>query len=170
MHARVIALALFGASMGAPAPAQDAMLDLSTPETFAAALQGAGYKAQLKKDDKGEPYILSSVNGSEFTVDFYECKLGKCSSAQITSWYKPDPLFTLALVNEWNNGYRFLRVGLNDTGRLREFLDITTVGTVSKAQFADMIDWYAQMDNSFARFLDTKRKSTGETGTKPKAP
>lgn len=143
MHPSMIALALLGASAGGPALAQDTMLDLSTPETFAAALQGAGYKAQLKKDDKGEPYILSAVNGSEFTVDFYECKLGKCGSAQITSWYKPDPLFTLALVNEWNNGYRFLRVGISDTGRLREFVDITTVGTVSKSQFADMIDWYA---------------------------
>lgn len=45
MHASMIALALLGASAAAPALAQDTMLDLSTPETFAAALQGAGYKA-----------------------------------------------------------------------------------------------------------------------------
>jgi len=47
---------------------------------------GAGdrsYKAELKKNQNGETYIESAVNGSIFTIEFYGCEPGKgCGSLQ----------------------------------------------------------------------------------------
>ncbi|MBA4040686.1 MAG: hypothetical protein C0474_02600 [Sphingobium sp.] len=47
-----------------PALAEDELLDLSTPELVQAAVQAAGYKATLEKNDDGSLYILSAANGS----------------------------------------------------------------------------------------------------------
>jgi hypothetical protein len=145
---------LAGLALAAGAPADsDAILDLTTPEAVAAALQQAGYKAELKKDDTGGYYIMSAANGSGLELDLF-CKEGKCTSAQIQSFYKPKPEYTAALANEWNNTKRFLKVSVNKDGQLREWFDFSLVGKMSQKNFADTIDWYVTMDGSLAKFLD----------------
>lgn len=136
------------------------VLDLRQPGNVVTALQAAGYRAELKINKAGEPYILSGVNGGSFTVEFYGCEgLKDCGSFQFTSWYKKDSLYTAALTNEWNATKRFLKVGVDSDGDLRQFLDATAVGGMTQAQFADLIDWYSQMDSDLAKFLDEKREA-----------
>ena len=140
------------------------LLDLRQPGNVVTALQAAGYRAELKINKQGEPYILSGVNGSSFTVEFYGCDgLKDCGSFQFASWYKKDPLYTPALTNEWNATKRFLKVGVDSDGDLREFLDATAIGGMTQAQFADLVDWYAQMDSDFAKFVETKRAAAKAT-------
>ena len=93
----------------------------------------------------------------EFTVDFYDCKDKHCTSISFSSWYKPDPLWTAALTNEWNAQKRFLRIGVDKEGKLREYIDISTIGKLTQANFADMVDWYESMDAELARFIKAKR-------------
>ncbi len=125
----------------------------------AAALQEAGYKAVIKTGDDGDPYIISSANGEEFTIDFYDCKDKHCSSIAFSSFYKEDPMWTAALTNEWNAEKRFLRIGVDSKGRLREYLDVSTVGKLTQANFADLIDWYKSMDGALAKFIADKREA-----------
>lgn len=158
----MMGVALLGGAAGAAQAATpaDRLLDLRQPQVVAAALQEAGYKAVVKTNDNNEPYILSSANGSDFTIEFYNCKgLVDCTSYQFTSWYKAEPLFTLALANEWNAKKRFLKVAIDDKGNLDEYMDFTATGKTTYANFADIVDWYATMDAGLGKFLTEKRAS-----------
>ncbi len=145
-----------------PALAEDELLDLSTPELVQAAVQAAGYKATLEKNDDGSLYILSAANGSSFTIDLTDCKALKCSGLSFQSWYKPEPIFTAELTNRWNDTKKFLQVSVNQRGELREWLYVTTVGKLTKANFADVIDWYVSMDTELAKFLKEARDAAAK--------
>lgn len=146
------------AALAAP---EGALLDLRQPGNVVTALQTAGYKAELKINKQGEPYILSATNGQSFTVEFYGCDgLKDCNSFQFASWYKKDPLYTAALSNEWNSRNRFLKVAVDSDGDLREFLDATAVGGMTQAQFTDLVEWYSEMDGLLDKFLVEQRAST----------
>ena len=148
------------AVLAAPARAQDVLLDLSTAEQLQAAVQEAGYKVELKKNDDGSLYILSAANGEGFTIDLTDCKALKCDGLSFQAYYKPEPIFTPAFANEWNQENRFLKVSINSRGELREWFDVTTRGKLTKANFADLIDWYVTMDNNLAKFVRDKRAAT----------
>lgn len=134
--------------------------DLRQPGNVVSALQAAGYKAQLKLNKAGEPYIESATNGEPFTVDFYECDgLKDCKSLQFSAWYKEEPIFTPAVANEWNAKRRFLKVAVDSDGDMRQFLDATVVGGMTQAQFAEIVQWYSDMDGMFSAFLKEKREA-----------
>ncbi|WP_294325136.1 YbjN domain-containing protein [uncultured Sphingomonas sp.] len=142
-----------------------ALLDLRQPGNVVTALHAAGYKAEMKINKDGEPYVLSATNGESFSVEFYGCDgLKDCKSFQLTSWYKKEPLYTPALTNEWNARNRFLKIAVDSDGDLREFLDATAVGGMTQAQFTDLVEWYSAMDGQLAQFLSAKRDAAG---TKP---
>ncbi|MBA4040685.1 MAG: hypothetical protein C0474_02595 [Sphingobium sp.] len=78
------------------------------------------------------------------------------------SWYKPEPIFTAELTNRWNDTKKFLQVSVNQRGELREWLYVTTVGKLTKANFADVIDWYVSMDTELAKFLKEARDAAAK--------
>lgn len=43
------------------------------PQTLVSALQDAGYKAKLTKDDAGDPRIETAVDGNDITVALLDC-------------------------------------------------------------------------------------------------
>ncbi len=157
---KMIATALFATASlwSVGARAQDKLVDLRQPAIVATALNEAGYKAVLKKNSKGEPYILSSSSGTDFTIEFYGCT-GEvnCDSYQFASWYKAEPLFTPAFANEWNLSKRFLKVAIDKDGNLNEYMDFTAVGKTTQANFADIVDWYKVMDAELAKFVEARR-------------
>jgi hypothetical protein len=149
---------LYGMTSAVNAAAQDQLLDLRQPAVVADALRQAGYPAEVKTNTKGEPYIESSINGSSFTVEFYNCTgLVDCTSYQLASWYKPDPMFTVAFANEWNLRKRFLKIAVDKDGNLDEYMDFTATGKTTYANFADIVDWYKTMDNSLSQFIQEHR-------------
>jgi hypothetical protein len=148
---------LLAALAMAAAPATDEVLDLSKPEAVVAAVQAAGYKAEIKKDDDGAPYIVSAANGQPFTLNLYGCEKGACDSLNIESWYKPEPIFTTTLTNEWNNNNRYLTITIDKEGKLRERAYVSLVGKLTRKNFVDQIEWYISQDGRFAKFLDEKR-------------
>ncbi|GAA0338057.1 hypothetical protein GCM10009087_55670 [Sphingomonas oligophenolica] len=164
MRRLIAALALLLGMTGAVnAAAQDRLLDLRQPSVVADALREAGYKAEMKTNSKGEPYIESSANGSSFTIEFYNCTgLVDCTSYQFASWYKADPMFTVAFANEWNLKKRFLKVAVDKDGNLNEYMDFTATGKTTYANFADIVDWYQTMDSSLAKFIDEHRSAAGK--------
>lgn len=149
-------------ALAQPAFAEDVLLDLSTPEQVQAALQDAGYKATLKKNDDGSLYILSAANGAEFTIDLTDCKALKCNGLSFQSWYKAEPIFTVEFANKWNDTKRFLSVSINERGELREWMNVSTLGKLTKANFADVIDWYATMDGEVSKFVKEARDAAAK--------
>jgi len=161
-------LMLLAAPLPAAAQEQEALLDLSTPHGVAKALQDAGYKAEITKAEDGDPYINSSANGAPFTVNFYNCELASgCGSIQFYGWYKKKPGYTADLANRWNSSKRFLRIEIDDVGDLGMHLDIATVGKLTKANFADLIDWWSVMTVSLSEFLE--KEETEKAKKKPAA-
>jgi hypothetical protein len=141
-----------------PASAQDNLIDLTQPPAVVQALQGAGYKAVLKTDEKGDPFIESAANGSNFTVQFYGCKDARdCPSLQFYAWYKKEPWYTVDLANRWNANKRFISVAIDKDGDLSTVYDITTLGKTTVANFTDAIEWWSVMTGELFTFLETER-------------
>jgi hypothetical protein len=137
-----------------PAMAQDRIVDIAQPEVVVQALQEEGYKAVLKTGESGQPYIESAANGSPFTVQFYGCEAGKnCTSIDFYAWYKKTPTFTVDFANRWNAGKRFVAVAIDGDGDLATNLYVSTVGKTTYANFADVIDWWAQMTAALDKFI-----------------
>ncbi len=142
-------------TLTAPANAQETLIDLTQPRAVVQAMQDAGYKAALKKDEKGEPYIESAANGSNFTIQFYGCKNATdCPSLQFYSWYKKEPWYTVELANRWNIAKRFIKAMIDKDGDLATTFDVTTAGKTTVANFADAIDWWSVMSGELFDFLD----------------
>ncbi len=169
----MIGTAIWAAALlaGAQAVATPPPADLRQPGNVVKALQQAGYKAEMKLNDAGEPYVLSATNGDPFTVEFYECEgLKDCKSFQFRAWFRNEPIFTAALTNEWNRTNRFLKIAVDGEGNLQQYLDATAVGGVTQAQFAELLLWYTEMDGALARFLAAKRDAAkAATPTPPPA-
>ncbi len=160
--------AIFGltAMLGVQAAAAP---DLRQPGNVVSALQAAGYKAQLKLNKAGEPFIESATNGEPFTVDFYECDgLKDCKSLQLWSWYKKEPVLTPEVANEWNAKRRFMKVWIDSDGDMRQSIDATVVGGMTQAQFAEIVQWYTDLDGMFSAFLKEKRDAAkGKAPARP---
>lgn len=63
------------------------------------------------------------------------------------------------MANKWNIANRFLRIAVNDKGELHEYMDVTGVGKLTQANFADAVDWYQTMDGELAKFIDKAREA-----------
>jgi hypothetical protein len=130
----------------APAAAQTVTAD---PASLVAAVQKAGYPAELGKDPTGDPMITSSVPGTKFVVLFYNCTNHlDCTTIQFqTAWamtVKPQ----LAMANEWNRKHRFARAYIDDVGDPGLQMDVNLdKGGMSPALFRDNLAvWTAILD------------------------
>lgn len=160
MRGMLIAAALAAGLWAMPAAAQKGdparLVDISRPEEVAKLLQSEGYKAELKKrEDSGDPYIQSAANGSPFTIEFYDCSPAKgCTSMQFFSWYKKKPWYSVEMANRWNAKKRFLRIVIDKDGDLSTWMDVTSIGKTTYANFADTIDWWSSMTGDLFTFMD----------------
>jgi hypothetical protein len=143
----VMALALAGA---APALAQNVTAD---PQKLAAAMQAAGYQAELGKDNVGDPMITSAAAGSKFVVLFYNCTNHvACSTIQFqTAWsVKTKP--TLAAINDWNHSKRFAHAYTDQEGDPGIMMDVNLdKGGMSPGLFRDNLEVWASLLGDFKK-------------------
>ena len=53
------------------------------PSSLVRVMQNAGYRAELTKDNSGDPMIKSSASGADFAILFYGCKSNRnCTTIQ----------------------------------------------------------------------------------------
>jgi Putative bacterial sensory transduction regulator len=117
------------------------------PQSIVAALQGAGYKAELSKDGTGDPLIRSSSGGTSFAIFFFGCtKNVDCATIQFFAGYT-DKKPTLAQLNDWNSKKRFGRAYISDSGSARVEMDVDLDdGGISAKLFEDNVEfWVATM-------------------------
>jgi len=86
---------------------------ISGPE-LVTILQDAGYRAELDKDDQGDPTIRTSMSGVTAYIHFYDCKQDRCGSLQLVAALDLKVGSTLDAVNKFNREYRYGRAYLDD--------------------------------------------------------
>lgn len=152
--------------MGAPALAKDEepcgkdMVCASAPATIAAEMMRAGYQALVDKDKLGDPMIESAAAGYKFQVLFYGCeKKAACDSIQFYAGFENDAGYDLAFVNGWNGAKRFSQLSIDKDGDLVLRHDVTTLGGLTRRNFADELDWWATMLGEFDGHLAEHRKA-----------
>jgi hypothetical protein len=149
-----IALAVAaGLGLAAPAIAQD--IQAQDPASVVAAMQQAGYRAQLSTDDVGDPLIRSSSSGSDFLVYFYNCTDNTdCRTIQFYAGYSEPNTATIETINEWNENNRFGRAYLGDDGIARIEMDVDLDdGGVSQALFEDNLEYWAIVMSRFEDYV-----------------
>ena len=117
----------------------------SNPAGIVTALQTLGYKAVLgKSESSGSPKISSAASGYTFDIFFYDCTKGaECGSITFLINFSKDPVNSASLANEWNKTKRFSAMSFDETdGMLTLSCDASTVGGLSQANFADVVNWW----------------------------
>jgi|SRR5690606_21520294 hypothetical protein len=109
--AAVAACLTLGAGGAAAAPIPKGGV---TAAEVAAALQAKGYKAQIGRDQAGDPMITSALQGANFRVMFYSCEGARCAAIQFATAFDMDKGLTYELINRWNRERRFGRAFLDD--------------------------------------------------------
>jgi len=108
MAARHVIPAIAVALAGAPAVAGP--VTSYEPGTIVAALQNAGYKAKLSKDDDGDPQIDTASDGNDIHIALSGCNKGSsCNQIEfLVFWKCGDELKKCQKVqDEWNGAEMF---------------------------------------------------------------
>ncbi|HUD91041.1 YbjN domain-containing protein [Sphingobium sp.] len=129
------------------------MVCAANPQSIVAALQKAGYTAELTKDSLGDPMINSAAAGYTFSVLFYDCTDHlKCESLQLQASFDPNEKVTTDYVNKWNTGKRFVRAAVNDKHEMDLRYDVATIGGLNSVNFRDVLDWWTSLLGDYSNF------------------
>ena len=135
-------------------PCAKGMVCASEPETVMAAMEKAGYKPKLSKDDSGDPMIESEEAAYNFVVSFYGCNQHvDCDSLRFEAWFDKAPENTAELANKWNATKRFLQASVRTDGEMDFTYDVATIGGVNAANFADILDWWTSQLDELGKFF-----------------
>ena len=107
MGYKILGFAAAAVLAAAPGASQNVV---PTARSVAAALQAAGYKAEIGKDATGDPMVTSASSGTRFGILFYGCTdHAGCTNVQFSVSYDLPKGSTAERMNEWNAGHRFGR-------------------------------------------------------------
>jgi Putative bacterial sensory transduction regulator len=134
------------ASLAFATTAQAQMVSAKDPKTVVTALQNAGYKAELSKDDTGDPLIRSSSGGSSFAIFFFGCtKNIDCATLQFFAGYTD---------KNWNSKKRFGRAYVSDSGAARVEMDVDLDdGGMSIKLFEDNLEFWVVTMSAFEKHI-----------------
>ncbi|WP_185985166.1 YbjN domain-containing protein [Aureimonas mangrovi] len=165
MRATAFALTIGLASIVQPAAAQD-MVDATNPEIIAELVRGFG-SARLSVAGDNTPMIEGRIEGTAFSIFFYECDEtdANCRSVSFSASWDIDGV-SVEMVNAWNRDKRFGRTYVDDEGDPVLEMDVNLYSSVSAANFEDTIDWWRIVMADFkSNVIDIA--STGSGATQP---
>lgn len=121
-------------------------------------LQDAGYRAQLDKDDDGDPRIVTKMSGATVHVVFYDCAQDRCGSLQLAAALDLERGFSLEGINQFNSQYRYARAYLDD--EMDPFLqfDFEVLHTSNSEHIASQLDLW---EDVLGRFLQVTSDGDG---------
>lgn len=130
------------------------MVRAQDPGSLVRALQGAGYKAELTKDDSGDPLIRSTSSGSNFAIFFFGCTRNvDCRTIQFFAGYT-DRTPSLSQINDWNSRKRFGRAYISDKGAARIEMDVDLDdGGLSTKLFEDNLEFWVLLMSQFEKHI-----------------
>lgn len=132
------------------------MVRAQDPSSVVRALQGAGYKAEVTKDDTGDPLIRSTSSGSNFAIFFFGCtKNVDCTTIQFFAGYDRDKSPSLSQMNDWNSRKRFARAYISDKGAARIEMDVDIDdGGISTKLFEDNLEFWVLLMSQFEKHIE----------------
>jgi hypothetical protein len=155
MMRRILALGLAAAAVFGAGSAAQAQMVTANPASVAKVLQANGYRAEVTKDDSGDPMIKSASSGTNFLVLFYGCtNNANCTTIQFFAGYTDADNGSLSAINEWNAKNRFGRAYLSDKGAARLEMDVDLDdGGMSSALFEDNLEFWVAIMSSFEKHI-----------------
>ena len=157
---KMLMFALAAGLAGSAVQAGAAIVRAQDPQSVVAALQKAGYQAELTKDDSGDPMIKSASSGTHFSVFFYNCTAHKdCETIQFYAGYHLDknPV-GIDKMNEWNRTMRFGRAYIDNQKDPTLEMDIDLdAGGMSDDLFKDNLDYWTSIMSQFEKQIGWTR-------------
>ena len=156
MKAILIALAGLATFAAGSASADESVINkagMTGPEVVAL-LQAEGYRAALSRDKQGDPMIKSATGGANFTVYFYDCEKDRCRALQFSSGFDLKDGLTLARINEWNKGNRYLKAYLDDENDPYVEYDVNVDAGRTFSGLKDDLAIWNTMVGRFTTFID----------------
>ncbi|WP_294103884.1 YbjN domain-containing protein [Sphingomonas sp.] len=131
----------------------------TNPKSVADALAAEGYRAKVDADNQGDPAISSASSGYNFDVLFYGCVDHKrCDSLQFRATFEKNASSDVVQMNKWNRDRRFSQMAVRDDGTIILSYDVSTIGGLTKANFADVISWWSTILGEASKFFDSNSK------------
>jgi hypothetical protein len=135
-------------------PAAAQLVSAPDVESIAAVLRAKGYKAEITKDNQGDPMIRSGVEGMTFAVLFYGCTGGsKCQTIQFYSGFSKTKADE-AKLNLWNREHRFGRAYIGKDGDPALAMDVDLDdGGLPRILFEDNVEFWTTVLSQFAKYV-----------------
>lgn len=149
-------LAFAAAAIALPASPAAAQNVVPTPQSISAALQAAGYKAEIGKDGTGDPMVTSSLSGTRFGTLFYGCTDHKaCTNIQFSVSYDLPKGTSTDRMDAWNASHRFGRAYLDKEQDPVLAMDVDLdKGGLSKALFQENLDTWISLMTAFEKHIE----------------
>ena len=117
-------------------------------------LQDRGMNVERGKDDYGAPRLTTEVDGTKFSIYFYDCDPAPCGSIQFASGFSEGQPGDVAAINAWNRQFRFGRVYLDDQGNPFVAMDVMMADGVADGTFDDILDNWQRMLADFRNYMN----------------
>ena len=144
------AAALLAAAIALAMPASAQTVVASDPNSIVQALQAAGYRAELKTDEFGDPQIDSAASGSNFSIFFFDCTDHRdCGAIQFHASYEMDAP-TAERIAEWNRTKRYGCAFISRHNHTTMEMDILLdPGGISRELFLSNVELWSTLQGEF---------------------
>jgi hypothetical protein len=157
----MLIMALAGVATGATAATGAAdMVSAADIPAVVAALDTAGYRPTIKKDDDGATYILAEEGGDEFSVSFDECEESiattGCKILVFNTSWEDASNEDIDLANRFNQTATLAHAFVDADGMLNLAMVVTTEGGLPAANFSDVIARWQAADDALTAMIEAE--------------
>lgn len=158
MRLRTVAVLAAACAMIVPAAAS-ARVTAADPAGMVAQLVKMGNKAELTKDDTGDPLINAEINGWNTALVFYDCNAqhAGCESFQFVATFDAPKGFDPDTLYSFPRTHRFVAVTLNSEGDPRVSWDVITNGGIDDGVFRSAVFSFGNMLNAVGALVFPKK-------------
>ena len=118
-------------------------------------LQDAGYKATVKTNTDGSKSVSSATDGTNFSVDMYDCHdKPTCTAIQFSVGFDTKGAWTAAKMNDYTSSKRWVRAYVDDKNDpwLEQDVDLIPGGTWEGLD--DQFAVWRQMLGDFEKYIN----------------
>ena len=137
----------------APA-ARPALIASTSPSAFAAALQRAGFTAEVKTED-GQTYVLGHISAVPFQAFLSHCQPNGagCTDVELYAGFTGTTHIAWERLNGWNARTRFGRAFLDEHRDPALQMDLSLQGGVSRDSLNTSLETWGSALETFSLFL-----------------
>jgi hypothetical protein len=142
----LVAATLWLAAMGRGGAQSPEVYERLTGPQLQQLLQSWGYRAELDKDDEGDPEVRAGISGRNVQVYFYGCNREQatrtCTAVQFYMGVKTEHKVEWSIINTWNHEKRYVKLYLTDSGAVHAEMDVPLTGGVTAAYLKNTVSLY----------------------------